>query len=111
MGDVKMMAMVGAFLAGPGIPYNIHRITCGKHHRSLTHTIPGKKHADEAGLRTFLGMGALLAVFFGPAVISCIPRHSNLQNDLDSLDQNELLPLDNMCAKQAIKFGTRAVPS
>jgi leader peptidase (prepilin peptidase) / N-methyltransferase len=71
MGDVKMMAMVGAFL---GWPLAFLTIFIGSLAGSIIGLLlilfRGKSMQTKLAFGTFLGMGALLAVFFGPAVIS-----------------------------------------
>jgi leader peptidase (prepilin peptidase)/N-methyltransferase len=70
MGDVKMMAMVGAFL---GWRLAILTVIIGSFAGSIIGILlilfRGKTMQTKLAFGTFLGMGALLAVFFGPTLI------------------------------------------
>ncbi|MBP1610841.1 MAG: type 4 prepilin peptidase 1, Aspartic peptidase, family [Acidobacteria bacterium] len=71
MGDVKMMALVGAFL---GWRLAFLTIFIGSLVGSIIGLLlilfRGKTLQTKLAFGTFLGMGSLLAVFYGPAVIS-----------------------------------------
>jgi leader peptidase (prepilin peptidase) / N-methyltransferase len=71
MGDVKMMAMVGAFLGWPLAFFTIFiGSLAGSILGLLLIVFRGKNMQTKLAFGTFLGMGSLLAVFVGSTVIS-----------------------------------------
>jgi leader peptidase (prepilin peptidase)/N-methyltransferase len=69
-GDVKMMAMVGAFL---GVPLTLFTILVGSVVGSIIGIaviqLFGKSRTYELPVGTFLGAGAILAVLYGDQIV------------------------------------------
>lgn len=75
LGDVKLMAMVGAFLGPGGVLITlVLGSVCGAL-VGITLMVIGKGRGNTAlPFGTFLGLGALIALFFGPQLITWYSR-------------------------------------